>query len=185
MIGIYKITNLKTSECYIGASKHIKDRWNEHFCKGYGAKHSQKFQEAIDEFGRAGFDFQVIEECDLSELREREKYWINKLHPEYNTITDCHSVSEETREKIRQSLTGRKQPPDVVARRKSSIHSYREMHPQMNEGHRKKVAVQEETVIEFESVKSAAEHLGVDASTMTHALKRGGNVKGKKVWYVV
>ena len=185
MIGVYKITNRKTNECYVGASKHIRDRWAEHFCKGYGAKHSKAFQDAIDELGKSGFDFEVLEECELSELRERENYWINKLRPEYNTITDWYSASEETREKIRQSLTGKKHPPDVVARRKASIRAYREIHPQTNEGHRKKVAIQEETVVVFESVKSAAEHMSVDASTMTHALKRGGRVKGKKVWYVV
>lgn len=185
MIGVYKITNLATDECYIGASIHVEKRWSEHFCKGYGAIHSKRFQEAIDQFGEEGFSFSVIEECAPDKLMERERYWINALHPEYNSITDGHSVSMETRAKISVSLSGKKHPPDVVERRKASIREYRKDHPQTNAGHMKKVALETNTVIVFESVKSCAEYLGIDASCVTRALKSGRRIHKHKVWYVV
>ena len=185
MVGIYKITNLKTGESYVGKSVHIAERWSEHFCKGYGARHSARFQEAIDQYGKEGFAFQVLEECQPEELHARERHWISILRPEYNTVTDGHEVSEETRAKIRASLSGKKQPAEVVEKRKASIKERHKAHPQTNEGHRKKVAVQITEIMEFESVKALAEHMGVDASTVTKALKRNGKIKGKKVWYVV
>jgi group I intron endonuclease len=63
MVGIYKITNLTTNECYVGKSVNIEKRWIDHFSKSYGARHSVRFQEAIDKYGKQGFDFRVIEEC--------------------------------------------------------------------------------------------------------------------------
>ncbi len=185
MIGVYKITNLDTGDFYIGQSKNINRRWKEHFSRWIASAHSQKFQDDINQYGEAGFSFQVIEECEPEILLERERYWINTLHPSYNTITDGHVVSEETRSKISASLAGKKQSPELVEKRRQAIIERHKTFPQTNSGHYKKVAVEDTNVIVFESVKACAEYLGVDASTMTHALKRGGNVKGKKVWYVV
>lgn len=185
MVGIYLIKNLTTNECYVGKSKHIEKRWRQHFDGSYGAMHSRQFQEAIDRYGKAGFSFQVLEECDIEDLHERERYWIDKLKPAYNTVMDGHPVSEETRAKISASLAGKKQPPEVVEKRKASIRELRKIHPQTNEGHRKKVAIQVSEIMEFDSIKALAEYMGVDASTVTKALKRNGKVKGSKIWYVV
>jgi group I intron endonuclease len=185
MVGIYKITNLKTGECYIGRSIHVEERWKEHFCKGYGAIHSKRFQDAIDQYGKDGFSFRLIEECDPEVLDERERFWINSLKPAYNTVTEGHPVSEETRAKISESLAGRKQLPELVEKRRQAILERHKTHPQTNEGHKKKVAVEEETITVFDSVKDCAEYLGLDASTVTKALKQGKKIHKKKVWYVV
>lgn len=185
MIGIYKITNLATGDFYIGQTKNTDRRWKDHFSSWIAQAHSRKFQQDIDRYGKDGFRCELIQECREEELLLLEKEWIAKLNPTYNSVYDGHEVSDETREKIRKALTGTKQPIEVVNKRKASIKEYRKTHPQTNFGHRKKIAVQFDEVLEFDSVKSAAEYMGVDPSTITHALKRCGNVKGKKVWYVV
>lgn len=185
MVGVYKITNLKTAECYVGKSKHVEKRWQEHFSKGYGAVHSKRFQEAIDTYGNEGFSFQIIEECDVKDLDERERYWISELKPVYNTLMDGHAVSASTRAKISAKLKGRKQLPELVEKRRRGILERHKHHPQLNEGHRKRVAIEAGQTLEFESVKDLAEYLKVHASTVTKALKRKGKVSGKKVWYVV
>ena len=185
MVGVYKITNLITGDCYVGQSKNVEKRWRDHFCKGYGAMHSKLFQDAIDSQGKEGFSFQIIEECDPKDLWERERYWISELKPAYNTVVDGHPVSEETRRKISKSLVGRKPSPEIVEKRRLAILERHKTIPQTNAGHKKKVAVQMEVVVEFESVKACAEHFGVKPSTVSAALKRGGKVRNKKVWYVV
>ena len=38
MIGIYKITNLINNKSYVGQSKNIKKRWNQHRNEGLKAK---------------------------------------------------------------------------------------------------------------------------------------------------
>lgn len=95
-----------------------------------------------------------------------------------------HKVSKATRDKLRAANLGKKQSAETIEKRKASIRKRHETIPQTNAGHRKKIGC-EGFEKEFESVKSCAEHLGVDPSTVTKALKRNGKVKGHKVWYVV
>lgn len=86
MIGIYKITNKINGKCYIGQSIHIERRWSEH-C--FPSKTSQ-ISLAIQEFGKNNFNFEIIEECKINQLDEREQYWIhfyNSLIPNgYNVM---------------------------------------------------------------------------------------------------
>lgn len=188
MVGVYVIINNTTHERYIGCSKNITKRWKQHFQKGYGAMHSPEFQIAIDSLGCKGFSFRVLEECEESELKEREAAWIRELKPEYNTIYEGHSVKEETRIKIRKKLTGQKHSEETKAKRRLAIKKRHETIPQTNEWHKKKVRVEIKEwgrEIEFPSVKSVAEFFNVDDSTVTKALKRNGKVRGHRVWYVV
>ena len=77
--GIYKITNITTDECYIGQSVDIYKRWCEH-CKcglGIDTPPGNKLYKAIQEYGLDNFTFELIEECEPSELNEKEKYFIS------------------------------------------------------------------------------------------------------------
>lgn len=83
--GIYKITNIKTKECYIGQAIHIKDRWAEHAKCGLGidTPAGNKLYKAIQEFGLWNFSFEVLEECPREQLNEKEKYYID-LYSSYD-----------------------------------------------------------------------------------------------------
>ena len=83
--GIYKITNIKTKECYIGQAIHIKDRWVEHVKCGLGidTPAGNKLYKAIQEFGLWNFSFEVLEECPREQLNEKEKYYID-LYSSYD-----------------------------------------------------------------------------------------------------
>ena len=83
--GIYKITNIKTKECYIGQAMHIKDRWVEHVKCGLGidTPAGNKLYKAIQEFGLWNFSFEVLEECPREQLNEKEKYYID-LYSSYD-----------------------------------------------------------------------------------------------------
>ena len=83
--GIYKITNIKTKECYIGQAIHIKDRWVEHVKCGLGidTPAGNKLYKAIQEFGLWNFSFEVLEKCPREQLNEKEKYYID-LYSSYD-----------------------------------------------------------------------------------------------------
>ena len=83
--GIYKITNIKTKECYIGQAMHIKDRWAEHAKCGLGidTPAGNKLYKAIQEFGLWNFSFEVLEICPQNQLNEKEKYYID-LYSSYD-----------------------------------------------------------------------------------------------------
>ena len=51
IVGVYKITNIKTGQCYIGKSKDIKNRWKQHFRDLDKGKHcNKKLQNAYNHF---------------------------------------------------------------------------------------------------------------------------------------
>lgn len=74
MIGIYKIENLLTHQCYIGQSKFIERRWNDH--KNRYKNGNSQFYLALQKYGIENFSWEVIEECSQDELDEKEIYWI-------------------------------------------------------------------------------------------------------------
>lgn len=80
MIGIYKITNQCNGKIYIGQSKDIEERWKEHKRKMW-VRNTLLYQ-AMREFGIDNFTFEVIEECEIINLNDKEKYYISK----YNTM---------------------------------------------------------------------------------------------------
>ena len=76
MIGIYKITNKINGKFYIGQSNDIMRRFGEHKTQ----KHNRILvDQAIQKYGINNFIFEIIEECSLDELNEKESYWIKKL----------------------------------------------------------------------------------------------------------
>ena len=73
MTGIYKYTNKKNGKIYIGRSVNIAKRKWEHLNKPSPYSY---FDLTLKKIGEEAFDFEVIEECERNELKEREKYWI-------------------------------------------------------------------------------------------------------------
>lgn len=78
-MGIYKITNIRTDECYIGQSVDIYKRWTDHCKAGLGidAPVGNKLYKAMQDEGLYNFTFQLLCECPKQELDEKEKYFIN------------------------------------------------------------------------------------------------------------
>ena len=77
--GIYKVTNIKTQEIYIGKSTTIAERWTNHVksaCGLSGVADSQ-FQRALKQYGIDEFTWELLEVVPKEKLTEREKYWIN------------------------------------------------------------------------------------------------------------
>lgn len=76
--GIYKITNLKTQQCYIGQSVDVAQRWKDH-CKcglGIEASATNKLYNSMQKDGIYSFSFELMEECPREQLNEKEKFWI-------------------------------------------------------------------------------------------------------------
>lgn len=95
--GIYKITNTVTGEFYIGSSKNIRQRWYTHKVPSVWKKHPNiKLYQDMSRLGDNNFIIETIEETD--NLREREQYWIEKLHPSYND-RQANGYNEERKRK--------------------------------------------------------------------------------------
>lgn len=79
MIGIYEIFNRKTNKRYIGSSANIEKRFKTHKRQlKNGCHNNYLLQKDWEKYGEKCFSFNVIEECDVENLLEREKYYIAK-----------------------------------------------------------------------------------------------------------
>lgn len=75
---IYKITNQINQKIYIGkTNRNIKIRFKEH-CRNVNKDSCEKrpLYAAMRKYGIENFFIELIEECSLDKVEEREKYWI-------------------------------------------------------------------------------------------------------------
>lgn len=82
MIGIYKITNLINGKIYIGQSVDIDKRIKDHFWKARCKKdvsYNSALHSAIRKYGEQNFKYEVLEECTVDVIDERERYYIQKF----------------------------------------------------------------------------------------------------------
>lgn len=112
MIGIYKIINEENGKFYIGSSKNIEKRFKRHLNElNKGTHHSIHFQRAFNLNKNMLLKLEVIEECDLNNIVEKEQYYLNLLEPwktGYNTsklasggdLISNHPNKEEIYKKI-------------------------------------------------------------------------------------
>jgi group I intron endonuclease len=78
---IYCAHCIHSGKKYIGQTITLLEyRVSQHFTLSKGNHH--KFANALKKYGRDGFIWGIIEECDKSSLNDREVYWIEK----YNTF---------------------------------------------------------------------------------------------------
>ena len=87
MIGIYKITNKLNGKSYIGQSIHIEKRWQEHK-RNIGSNKNPMYLD-FEKYGIDNFSFEILEQCQINELDEKEIYYISL----YNTFLNGYNLT--------------------------------------------------------------------------------------------
>jgi len=79
-IGIYKITNPK-GKVYIGQSINIEKRWKYYSSQYHNKSDKQnKLFNSFKKYGVNNHTFEILEECNINQLNEREIYWGNHFN---------------------------------------------------------------------------------------------------------
>ena len=82
---VYKITNTITGDFYIGSSKDVKKRWAHHKWPSTWKNHpNNQMYHDMKNYGIDKFEFQILAEVEIEELKEKEQYFIEMLNPTYN-----------------------------------------------------------------------------------------------------
>ena len=85
--GVYKITNTVTKDFYIGSSTDVKKRWSHHKCLSVWNEHpNNPMYLDMRKYGKDKFVFEILEEAEPEELKEKEQQFIETLKPTYNNI---------------------------------------------------------------------------------------------------
>lgn len=103
--GIYKITNQTNGKCYIGQSINIKRRWREHkkvILEPESASYNYPLYRAFRKYGLENFSFEILEECPLEELNEKEIKYISEYKSNsssfgYNQSPGGHQKNPDAR----------------------------------------------------------------------------------------
>lgn len=126
MIGIYKIENTITGDCYIGSSINIVQRKNRHFKDLKNKKHhSIILQRAYNKYGECSFYFKIIiiiKEALM--LLPLEQYYLDKFKPKYNisptagSPLGCKHTKETCEKKRNYAILNSIKPPDYTWKEK-------------------------------------------------------------------
>lgn len=106
LTGIYKITNIINGKSYIGQSINIYKRWKREIEDSNSVKshcYNYPLMRAFRKYGINNFKFEVIEECDVEELNQREMYWVgyfDTFFSGYNQTFGGDATIRQPKEKI-------------------------------------------------------------------------------------
>lgn len=109
--GVYKIENKNNGKVYIGSSKNIYKRWEVHK-KGLEKKshHNAKLQHAWNKSGgKLDLTFDVLEECPVEVLFEREQHWMD-FYDSYNSGYNCTKKAQGAPEGVKMSVWVKTEP---------------------------------------------------------------------------
>ena len=116
-IGIYKITNPK-GQIYVGQSINIERRFKEYKRLAKRAA-GRKILNSLKGFGVKNHVFEIIEECLIEQLHEKEYYW-KKYYTSVENGLNCDYFdnsggprSEETKRKISEGAKGKKRSEET------------------------------------------------------------------------
>ena len=113
MIGIYKITS-PNNKIYIGQSVNVERRIFK-YKKFKDCKNQFKLLNSFNKYGIENHIFEILEECNIELLNERERYYqdlYNVIKKGLNcrlttTIDKSGFLSQETKDKISKANKGR------------------------------------------------------------------------------
>lgn len=127
--GIYTITNIVNGKMYVGSSYDFKRRFRRHKAEfRRNEHHNIRLQRAWNKYGAENFEFKKLIVCSKEDLIMYEQRVIDifdVIKNGYNIAPNAgnpggYNPSEETREKLRKSSTGRKHTDASKARMSES-----------------------------------------------------------------
>lgn len=122
MVSIYIIQNMRNDKVYVGQSKDVAARLRHHLLAlRRGAHHNSHLQSAWEIYGEDAFEFYVLDGGLTPEEADRlEVFYISWFRDQVLTYNSAGggmvaiSVSDSTRQKIREAKLGVKRSPETV-----------------------------------------------------------------------
>jgi group I intron endonuclease len=201
MICVYKITNPE-GKIYIGGTKNYKKRLS--YYKSVSCRKQIYIYESIQKYGYDNHVFEIIEICNIENLKERESYWgvyfdvlsngLNSVLPKSKFSENKVMVSDSTRSKMSESKKGEKnyfykcnhteetkEKIRIAHTGKKHTEEHKRKVSLNNAKHNAKIVLDLETGIYYESAKEAAFYKNMVHSTLRSRLN--GALKKNQLIY--
>jgi group I intron endonuclease len=176
VIGIYKITS-PSGKIYVGQSINIIIRWRKY--KRLDCKNQIKLYNSFKKHGSENHKFEIVEECYLEQLNEREIFWMDKYKTTANglNIKDGGSFgkhSDETKLKISKSLLGKEKTlqhkNNIKVSRKGMSFTQQHKNNMSNSRFRYSIICLQNNII-YKSVHHASKELNIYPSSILNVCK--------------
>lgn len=113
---VYKIVNTITGDCYVGSSKNVIKRWQDHkYPSNWKQRPNNKLYQDMQKYGVDRFRFQILAPVMEEYLKQVEQEFIEMIHPTYNNyrangidVERQKKSSLKRQKKYQQSCKGRK-----------------------------------------------------------------------------
>lgn len=171
MIGIYKITS-PTNKIYIGQSINIERRFKEYQIFQCFVSIGNKLYNSLKKHGANNHKFEIIEECLVEQLNEKEIYWGKKFNVlDKNGLNlrlgNANGIcSEETKQKIGEGNKGKKKPNAGPKRKPITQHD-----------------INGNFIKEWNNMLIASKCLGLNKAGICNALKKRSKSSGGFIWH--
>jgi group I intron endonuclease len=194
LIGIYKITS-PTDKIYIGQSGDVYKRWSSYF--KLNCVDQPKLYRSLIKYGIDSHIFEIIEECIIEQLDEKEIYWglyYNSLNEGLNCrLGNGRGIcSEETKTKIGNKQRGISKNKGRKSPNKGNLYVMSEdtknkmKKPKSYSNKRFKSIIQYDLennfIKKWDSIKEAAMYIGTDSGTLCQCLKGKIPTVKKYIW---
>lgn len=197
MIGIYKITS-PTGRIYIGQSKDIKYRFDTYRRLSKQVSSSPKLYHSLLKHGYVNHKFEIIEECSLDLLNERERFYQDFYNANSDKNLNCiltktnekkgvgRIVSESQKKQISLFHKGKVYSEEIrnkikIARAKQVITKEHKEAISLNSG-AARIVLNIENGIFYNSAKEAASVYGIKHNTLVGNLIGRNNKKRNLIY---
>lgn len=92
--GVYLITNILTSDIYVGSSINLGRRFKSYFTISHISKPVRSntiIHRSLLKYGYAHFQLEILEYCKFNVILKREQYYLDLLKPTYNILKRANS----------------------------------------------------------------------------------------------
>lgn len=104
-MGIYKITNIVSSNFYIGSTKNLKKRFKNHYYDLKNRHYNWKMHKEKVDYGFDSFVFEILEFVNnVSDLLDREQFYIDILKPTFNIYLDVRTGNFDRKQTSEQAI---------------------------------------------------------------------------------
>lgn len=194
---IYKIKNIVNHKEYVGCTiSTLKKRFEEHIWRCLNSDSNTKFCNSIRKYGVENFMIELIEECDVINIYEREKFYIDNFNTYFLGLNSTYggegclgyTHSKEIKDKISKILKngkshkgktyeiiyGEKVDEERKKRSESVKNNWKNMSPEEKEKRVKKVTdtIRKKSLLSIDQIKE-----------IKNKLKEGIKIKELKVLY--
>lgn len=196
MICVYKITN-SIGQIYVGSTSNYKKRIR--YYKSISSRNQKKLTESLKKYGFDNHIFEVIEECELKDLKEREGYWgdyynvleengLNTIIPNcgkriIGASAEFRKLKSETIKGEKNYWYGKRLPQEIrdkisKARLGIKLSEEHKRKVSLNSAkHKSKIVLDYDTGVYYDSAKEAAFYKNMAHSTLRNKLNGSNPIK--------